>query len=372
MKRKVGILGYSGKVGQIVVDILKEKYLLKCGQRSISEDIYMNADDMIEYCKIDIYNHEMLKEFCSDCDILINCTGPSYFTSCKIAEEIQKYETKFVDVFGVTLLNNKRILSNLTGAIGAGNFPGFSAILVSWIAERYGRSIENLSIYAGGKESITTNACVDVLMSMVKNFGKTDRYIFNGSVSINERKANESKLFNIFGRKAYVNEYLTDEIYNAGIKYGIKELHWYNVQINPLYKTVMDRAVMDLAKIKSKDDIYQVAEKIKVDLERSNDDSDNWYKYWIEITLNHGFGKYLENIEVVCGDTYKTNGIIAAMCVEKLLNNQYHKNIYWSFDLLDSEIVIKSLVSNGAITDIKVGNESIMNKLFTEIEEGEI
>mgnify|MGYP000784091216 CR=1 FL=1 len=51
MNKLIGILGCGGGVGQYVVNYLKGKYPLKCGQRKI---VNMNADTDIELSLIHI------------------------------------------------------------------------------------------------------------------------------------------------------------------------------------------------------------------------------------------------------------------------------------------------------------------------------
>lgn len=60
MNKLIGILGCGGGVGQYVVNYLKGKYPLKCGQRKI---VNMNADTDIEYVQVDVRNRKELISF---------------------------------------------------------------------------------------------------------------------------------------------------------------------------------------------------------------------------------------------------------------------------------------------------------------------
>ena len=64
MNKLIGILGCGGGVGQYVVNYLKGKYPLKCGQRKI---VNMNADTDIEYVQVDVRNRKELIKFCQNC-----------------------------------------------------------------------------------------------------------------------------------------------------------------------------------------------------------------------------------------------------------------------------------------------------------------
>ena len=98
MNKLIGILGCGGGVGQYVVNYLKGKYPLKCGQRKI---VNMNADTDIEYVQVDVRNRKELIKFCQNCSIVINCTGPSYYLSREIESVVCEHNIDYIDTFGI-------------------------------------------------------------------------------------------------------------------------------------------------------------------------------------------------------------------------------------------------------------------------------
>lgn len=65
MNKLIGILGCGGGVGQYVVNYLKEKYPLKCGQRKI---VNMNADTDIELELRFHTNYNILSDLSCGCN----------------------------------------------------------------------------------------------------------------------------------------------------------------------------------------------------------------------------------------------------------------------------------------------------------------
>ena len=116
MNKLIGILGCGGGVGQYVVNYLKGKYPLKCGQRKI---VNMNADTDIEYVQVDVRNRKELIKFCQNCSIVINCTGPSYYLSREIASVVCEHNIDYIDTFGIGIDKEELYNYESTMIIGA-------------------------------------------------------------------------------------------------------------------------------------------------------------------------------------------------------------------------------------------------------------
>lgn len=368
MDKRIGILGYNGEIGRIVVNLLKNKYILRCGGRNLNSVDRIKSNN-IEYIKVDIYDEKELHNFILGCDLIINCAGPSYFLSKIVAKEVEKQNLIYVDVFGVDILSNNLKKSSLKAVIGTGNYPGLSGLIPVWIRDINKDCIINsITVYAGGKENVTTIACIDVLISILKCFGRTNRYLSKGKIQMSTNIHNKD-VPTCFPNNSFITSYLTTELIKVGKKINVKELHWFNVYVNSLYEISMRKAMAKLISAKTEKEIYTIAEQLKKDIKKEKDCSQNWYKYFIEINKRyHGE----EKIEIQCGDTYKINGILTVMCAEELLNNNFDNNIYWPFDILDSKKVMSTLISEGVVKNIIINNNKELNYLYQENEVGEI
>ncbi|MCH3963496.1 MAG: saccharopine dehydrogenase NADP-binding domain-containing protein [Clostridium sp.] len=342
--RRIGILGYGGNVGRVVVDYLKHRYYLRCGQRNINYIDSSNSN--IEYIKIDIYDNYLLKRFCEGCDVIINCIGPSYFVSETIARTALKVSNNYIDIFGVNLLNKEWISGNKKIILGAGSFPGLSGILPNWLINSQFDRIENLYIYAGGKEYISKAACADLLLSIFHNFGKPNFYYSNHKM-LNNKYVIDNKVIG-FSEDYDLFEYMTKEIFDSANKLNINEFHWYNVQVNKQYRSVLEDAIFKIVKNKTKEEIYRVSEDIIFRMGENNN-SRNWYNIYIKSKGLKNEKKKTYNALFECKESNAINGFIASMCAECILKLKSLCGIYWPFQILNSIDVMDKLQKENII-----------------------
>lgn len=357
------ILGCGGGVGQYVVNYLKGKYPLKCGQRKI---VNMNADTDIEYVQVDVRNRKELIKFCQNCSIVINCTGPSYYLSREIASVVCEHNIDYIDTFGIGIDKEELYNYESTMIIGAGSFPGLSGILPVWIRKEQQESeIRRVNIFAGGNEHITASACADFLLSTFSQFGKIDSYYSHQQIKKTENITERVPL--IFPDTAEIMEYLPDEIYLSAEYSRIDELHWYNVQTNSEYRNIIQEALLKLMISQEYEYVNRLAENVKRKLENKREESKTWYRIWLEIETvtekkNYGYEAL---------DSYKINGRIAAFCAEALCSGICQKGIYWPFEILDAEIVMNSLINEEILIGLKE-NDKKMQEHDLNYEEGEL
>ena len=362
MSKFIGILGYRGAVGQYVLNCLKDKYQIKCGQRSES----IKKEKGIKYVKVDILNKSELESFCRDCNVVINCAGPSYYLSKEIAKVVKERNIGYVDVFGIDVFETLKESKTSTIILGAGSLPGLSGMIPAWMKNKMDSdNIEKIKIYAGGNEDITTAACVDYLLSIFRGFGKSDVYYSEGKVS---RSKKESVILpEVFPYNSMVFEYLTEEMMLSASKNKVQELHWYNVQIQNSYKNIMNEAFLQVLKNSEKDNIFQVAEKVKDKILKDTESTEKWYRIWIE-AVNDG---RKDNYGFQCDNSSIISGKIAAICAEKLYDCSNNPGIYWPFEVLNSEQVLKTLISEGILNVIQSDKDSSF-QYNLEYEVGEI
>ncbi|WP_239657865.1 saccharopine dehydrogenase NADP-binding domain-containing protein [Streptococcus agalactiae] len=229
MKNRIGILGSGGAAGNIIVkELNKNGFELKCGHRNIKD---MSQVDAIKFMPVDALNEKELSLFCEDCDLIVNATGPSYITSSNIARIVSEIGVKYVDVFGVILLDDEKT-ANMGSVIGTGNFPGLSGIILKWINEKYSKKLKCAHIYAGGYEKVTANACFDVLMSSLKGYIETNCFISFGKkkkISKTKNLSNNNKTEFLFSPDAVTTKYISEELLQVSKNFPNNEIYWNNV-----------------------------------------------------------------------------------------------------------------------------------------------
>lgn len=346
----IGILGYRGEVGKVVFNYLSNRYSIRCGGRKISKHKIVNVST-VEYMLVDVYDDESLKEFCFGCDIIINCVGPSYYVSERILSVVETLGISYVDAFGVNLFDLNKDY-RIPIVVGAGSVPGLSGMLPAWIAQKRKEKITKIKIFAGGKEKITKTACIDFLVSILKEFGKSGMYYAGNRI---KREIEEIMLPNFFSKNALVYPYLTKELIQSAIDNRIKELHWYNVQVYPQYNEIMTSALLRVMKDASCENLEQVSNEIIEKLYLSSLIDDPSYKILMEVEMDEAEDSNILYAWEI-NDSYIINGVISALCAEALYMKKCRNGIFWPYQILDIVETINILTSKSILNEVQFNN----------------
>ena len=346
----IGILGYRGAVGKVVFNYLFDRYSIRCGGRKINKQEIINICT-VEYMSVDVYNDESLKKFCFGCDIIINCVGPSYFVSEKILSIVETLGVSYVDAFGVNLFDLKKDYK-IPIVVGAGSIPGLSGMLPAWVAQKRKEKNIRIKIFAGGKEKITKTACMDFLVSILKEFGKSGMYYAENRI---KREIEEIALPTFFSKNALVFPYLTKELIQSAIDNRIKELHWYNVQVYPQYNEIMTSALLKVMKDTNYENLEQVSNEIIERIYQSSLKNDSRYKILVEVETDEADdSRILYAWEV--DDSYMINGVISALCAEALYMKKCRNGIFWPYQILDVVETINILTNKNILNEVQFNN----------------
>ena len=95
----IGILGASGKVGQLVCDYLVRNtgYIVKAGYRKTIPFLF---NGRLRWQFVDIQDKQKLFEFCRDCKIIINCIGSSRNINLNLAFMAHEVGAIYIDTYG--------------------------------------------------------------------------------------------------------------------------------------------------------------------------------------------------------------------------------------------------------------------------------
>lgn len=373
MKNKIGILGSGGAVGNIIVKELKKNgFKLKCGHRNIKHNPKV---DGVESIPVDVLNDRELSLFLKDCDLVVNATGPSYITSPNIARIASEFGIKYVDVFGVVLIDDEKT-SNIASVIGTGNFPGLSGIILKWINEKYSKNLKRVHIYAGGHEKVTVNACFDVLMSSLKGYVETNCFISFGNkkkISRTKNLASENRFEFLSPSDAVMTKHISEELLQVSKRFPNNEIYWNNVMNSEYYK-ILRWGISQIQKEYSFNEIFKVASGIseRISCTESIENEQFHYSYQCNIILDSCFGEYEEFIEILCGDTYLINGYLTSLIVMELINRSNINRAMWAFEIFDSSFILEELIYKNVILDIKINGKSIKEEICVRQERGEI
>lgn len=169
-KIKAGLLGATGHVGSAAAETLigMGKYEVHLGVRNIdkAEEMF-NGKAKIN--AVDIFDSDRLEDFCRDCDIVINCAGPSELIGDRVLNACIETDTFYVDPAGgqrlMKLLSaqESRLREKKLAAVSsAGVFPGLTEIVTGYAAEKYFDEAMEAKLYFAGEGKLSYNAVSDI------------------------------------------------------------------------------------------------------------------------------------------------------------------------------------------------------------------
>lgn len=356
--KRIGVLGGTGEIGKRTVDILKKEYPLIASYYSR----YEKSSENCEYTRVDISNTDEVRQFCGQCDILVNCGGASYLNGEKVARIASKLHIPYVDPSGEAFLETK--LSDITEdnvfVLSSGYFPGMSGLLMRHICESFDmpEKIYGLSV---SEELPSQSAIEDFILTNLSGFGTALNYYDNGHLRKDDRER-----FEIIRNKGYrFQNYLTVETERIARKYALKMANWYNASFGEEIIQKLQEAVI---RLKWGGDGYREIVREVIEIFRKNLKDRPPYTYIrIEGQGLSGGKRLVRKAEMTSDCSSEISAIIAAYAVKSLLCSPMKNGIYYAMDIISSEALIKDMVGLNARLSICETQER-----SEECEEGEI
>lgn len=189
--KRVGVVGGYGQVGIEVVNYLLKKtdYSILIGGRNKkkAEFIVEKQSGRISFVMVDIFNQDSLDNFCKECDLVINCAGPSWRVVDRVAVAALNQGLHYVDTGGYQPLykalsdKQEEIKSkDLTFIAAAGLLPGISGVLANYLAQHCFDRVYHYEVYYAGQDRWSLNSAYDIISSMENSDGKGAMYYDNG------------------------------------------------------------------------------------------------------------------------------------------------------------------------------------------------
>ncbi|GMQ58850.1 hypothetical protein AN1V17_32460 [Vallitalea sediminicola] len=193
-RNTIGILGATGSVGKKAVKTLMEytdyKLLLGSRDKDKLEKLFDVSDSIKEYVQVDINNKVQLEGFCSRCNIVLNCSGPSEIILDKVALACIEQGVHYVDVSGgeklYELLKSKDNIiksKKLLFIIACGVYPGLTEIYPMYIIKKYFDLVNSLKFYFTTQGKLSFSSAYDYICGILNNVGKGMKYINRGSIT---------------------------------------------------------------------------------------------------------------------------------------------------------------------------------------------
>lgn len=251
----IAIIGGYGQVGLGTLNLLLSEYgaeNIKIGGR-YPEKISGETKEQIGNIrleKVDVYDKGSLKNFIRECDIVINCCGPSHKLSYDIYKIVSECGKKYVDA-GFDMRFTVEKSSSAAALYGCGSSPGFSGLAQKYLVSLFDEA-ENLNYYYGGISKFTKAAAEDYLIGACEEktgFMANYRNYKKESLTSFESETTELPYFS---EDIKIIPFYDDECEETAVSSKIKNASWFIVSEGERVTSLMKNARYEWNKDKEK------------------------------------------------------------------------------------------------------------------------
>ncbi|WP_273320831.1 saccharopine dehydrogenase family protein [Vallitalea guaymasensis] len=366
----IGILGATGSVGKKAVKTLMEytdyKLLLGSRDKNKLDKMFDVSESIKEYVQVNINNKVQLEEFCSRCNIVLNCSGPSEIILDKVALACIEQGIHYVDVSGGeklydSLKNKEDIIKSkkLLFIIACGVYPGLTEIYPMYIIKKYFDVVNSLKFYFTTQGKLSFSSAYDYICGILNKVGKGMKYINRGCItSVDNNKIQEYNLPEPAGSR-YCYPIINGEFERMCKNNNIDKAYFYNTFYN---REDIENA-MSIIK-----DSKRLGKDVLAKTMTGKFVGDNNHRDFTMIYMTCEGIKDNSEIEIEGKILYQgagndISGILGANVIEIIMDIiQNECGVYYVADIIPADIFID-----------KMNNKGIMScETIKEFEEGEI
>lgn len=364
----IGIIGSTGLLGNKLIDFLTSKtYQIKGAHRNKDTKKVIEYDEYI----FDISNLRYLDNFVKECDIVVNCSGPSFHVRDSVLKIAIKYQKDYIDPFGdefiLKNIKEQNIPINSRIIISCGDYPGFTGIIPFWLKSIYFDSIDYIEINFGTNEKVSSSGLCDLLLSNAMGFGKANYFYKNERLFYNGGKI-KKKYNSYLNKNIFISEFINNEIINASEKINIKESHFGNIYFYEDDIKEMQNVYFNIVESPSIDDMLFQARKASEIL--NNREKGNIIKiYNVCADGIKNKIKKQEKFDIISKSSVDISSFMMKESIDLLRSDDIKNGIYRPFDLFNAISIVNKMIRNSLILEINYYNEK---SSYSKLEIGEI
>ncbi|MGL5437656.1 MAG: saccharopine dehydrogenase NADP-binding domain-containing protein [Lachnospiraceae bacterium] len=347
----IGILGASGKVGKHLVGQLRADYCLRCGGRSARADGFKNYGDTmgdgqnIEAVRVDIGQDVELEQFCSGCQVVINCAGPSLRFGARVAGYAARAGAVYIDAFGSDTVRRQLMESGMAGqgvyVLSAGAFPGFAEILPLYVASRVER-VSGLEIIAGNKEAIGFAGGMDFILSVRNACGIPMGEIGDGRLRIGTEEESRELVVPGIRERLRIHKYMYPELLSLSARYPeLRNTVFYNIEIEDRIHQLLYDACRDVF-VSGSD---EGADRLLTEVSRLRVDSP-----WFAIIVNvegESAGRPLRIVYTFRNNnSYEVTALMIGEVLKHCLDERPAPGVYWASECVEPVVAVQRIIES--------------------------
>lgn len=228
---KALLFGATGAVGRSCLDVLTEagnaSVVLAGRDATRLREVATGAQGNISIARLDPTNLRVAP----DCNVVINCAGPSHRLSASAAATAIEAGMPYVDPGG-----DQALLERLTAAepavpvvLQAGVQPGLSGLLLRELARDLTGGSDGVTAWCGGLQQLTPASVLEYLASLQDRSSRPGAELRGGRIQRVDRAERKMPPGQYFSDSVTVHPHLDAETLSAATHLGLDNVSWMNV-----------------------------------------------------------------------------------------------------------------------------------------------
>ena len=345
MKKNIGILGATGLVGSSVLSALQGKgYALLIGARNqyklqcLKEEF---STENIEIIQMDVFIPKQVEMFCSQCDVVINCTSPASIFGTRIVRECIKQGNDYIDPFGEGdvekyIVDNKSMIGDKKTRIilSSGTYPGLSEALFKYVAEIHKGAEVSIKEYFYGNSYFSHGATQDVISSMINNKSKSMSFFYKDEIIPCKMRIGESICIDEKVGTMYLYPIISKDFRRVCKETGVKEGCFFNTFSDLSSMASFFEIGSKIYHSNSMDTFGYTEQLEKMYRNKSTENEKTIFWFGIELVNGNDVEKKLMSFEYAC-NWNSLSGYVCALVAEWCLNDEISKGKAYNLDEIE-------------------------------------
>lgn len=323
---RVLLLGSTGAVGRACLKVLAARDDLVVTLAGRDEDrlraVATGSDSRV--IALDIADEPAVAAALRQCDVLVNCAGPSSQYSARLATAASAFDVAYVDPGG------DRALFDVLGGIGTdvpvvlqtGVQPGLTGMLLRTLGSVQPTKV---TVWCGGLQDLTPASVLEYLASLQDPHSRhPGAELCDRTIRTVRGRVPESPPAQFFPGTVSVHPHLDCETIEVAAEFGMAQVSWYNVLDAPRTRRAMQVVAADYQAGRGIPDVADVLAAAKLDLFGRD-------PYFAIAGIANSDSRRV-SLAVRCRDSFGVTGALTAFGVQRVLNSSPGVYPLWKLD----------------------------------------
>lgn len=312
----------------------RNQYKLQCLKEEFSTE-------NIEIIQMDVFIPKQVEMFCSQCDVVINCTSPASIVGTRIVRECIKQGNDYIDPFGEGdvekyIVDNKSMIGNKKTRIilSSGTYPGLSEALFKYVAEIHKGAEVSIKEYFYGNSYFSHGATQDVISSMINNKSKSMSFFYKDEIIPCKMRIGESICIDEKVGTMYLYPIISKDFRRVCKETGVKEGCFFNTFSDLSSMASFFEIGSKIYHSNSMDTFGYTEQLEKMYRNKSTENEKTIFWFGIELVNGNDVEKKLMSFEYAC-NWNSLSGYVCALVAEWCLNDEISKGKAYNLDEIE-------------------------------------